>query len=154
MSPRAISELVLREPPVVRADDLLGDAIRTLLDSELPALPVVDEQDRYVGIFGEREFMSAVFPGYVGQLHGAGFLSHSIDAALERRDAARHEPVAKHMSTEHVDVGPDWSDTQLAEIFLHHRVLIVPVVDDQRVLGIITRHDFFTAVARRFLDQG
>ena len=37
------------------------------------------------------------------------------------------------MNTEHVDVGPDFSDTQVAEIFLHHRVLIVPVVDDGRV---------------------
>ena len=37
------------------------------------------------------------------------------------------------MNTEHVDVGPDYSDTQVAEIFLHHRVLIVPVVDDGRV---------------------
>ena len=31
------------------------------------------------------------------------------------------------MNTEHVDVGADYSDTQVAEIFLHHRVLIVPV---------------------------
>ena len=42
---------------------------------------------------------------------------------------------------------------QLAEIFLHHRVLVVPVVDDGQVLGIITRHAFFPAVAQRFLDQ-
>ena len=39
------------------------------------------------------------------------------------------------MNTEHVDVGPDFSDTQVAEIFLHHRVLVVPVVDDGRVDG-------------------
>ena len=43
------------------------------------------------------------------------------------------------MNTEHVDVGPDHSDTQVAEIFLHHRVLIVPVVDHGRVTGVITR---------------
>ena len=55
------------------------------------------------------------------------------------------------MNTEHVDVGPDFSDTQVAEIFLHHRVLVVPVVDGGRVVGVITRSDFFRTIAERFL---
>ena len=49
-----------------------------------------------------------------------------------------------------MDVAPDFADTQLAEIFLHHRVLIVPIVDDGTVTGIITRSDFFRAIAQRF----
>lgn len=154
MSPQRIGDVVLREPPLVRADDRLGDAIRMLLDSDLPALPVLDGRGRYAGIFGEREFMAAIFPGYVGQLRGAAFLTHSIDAALERRDACRDEPVSRYMNTEHIDVGPDYSDTQLAEIFMHHRVLVIPVVDDGKVVGLVTRHAFFQAVAQRFLDQG
>jgi CBS domain-containing protein len=55
------------------------------------------------------------------------------------------------MNTEHVDVGPDFSDVELAEIFLHHRVLIIPVTEDKRVIGLVTRSDFFRAVAERFL---
>ena len=54
------------------------------------------------------------------------------------------------MNTEHVDVPPDFSDVQLAEAFIHHRVLIVPITDGGRVQGIITRSDFFTALAERF----
>ena len=154
MSPRTISDSLVREPPTVSVDDRLETAIRVLLDSDLPAVAVVDRNGRYAGIFGEREFMSAVFPGYLGDLKGAGFLSRSIDAALQRRDTCRTEPVSKYMNTEHIDVGPDYADMQLAEIFLHHRVLVVPVVDDGTVIGVVTRHGFFTAVAERFLDQG
>ena len=58
------------------------------------------------------------------------------------------------MTTEHVDVGPDHSDLQVAEIFLHHRVLIVPVVDyDRHVVGLISRREFFSRLAQRFLDR-
>lgn len=153
MSPQTIGDLVLHEPPVVREDDPLGDAIQTLLESDLPAVPVLDGRGRYAGIFGEREFMAAVFPGYLGDLKGAAFLSRSIDAALERRESCRVEPVSKYMNREHIDVGPDYSDVQIAEVFLHHRVLVVPVIDDGQVLGIITRHAFFTAVAQRFLEK-
>jgi CBS domain-containing protein len=151
MSPRTISELVLREPPVLRAGERVETAVRALLDSGLPALPVAAEDGRYCGIFGEREFMGALFPGYVQQLKGAAFLHRSLDEALEKRDACRIEPVREHMNTEHIDVDADFSDTQVAEIFLHHRVLVVPVVDGGRVIGLLTRGDFFRALADRFL---
>jgi CBS domain-containing protein len=58
------------------------------------------------------------------------------------------------MNTEHIDVGTDYSDVGVAEVFLHHRVLIVPVTEDGRVVGVITRSDFFRALAQRFLDRG
>ena len=74
MSPRTISEPVLREPPLLRANDAIEPAVRQIVESDLPALPVIDDGDRFVGIFGEREFMSALFPGYLSDLKGAAFL--------------------------------------------------------------------------------
>jgi CBS domain-containing protein len=127
--------------------------VRRILDSGLPALPVVDERERFAGIFGEREFMEALYPGYVQQLKTASFLSRSIDEVLEKRQACRAEPVGRYMNTEHVEVGTDFSDTQVAEIFLHHRVLVVPVLDDGHVRGLITRRDFFRTLAERFVDH-
>jgi CBS domain-containing protein len=152
--PRTIAELVLQDPVSLRSDDTLEEAARTVLDSGLPALPVRDAHGRFAGVFGEREFMAALFPGYLDQLKGAAFLRRSLDETLERRDSCRSERVGDHMNTEHVDVGPDYADTQVAEIFLHHRVLIVPVVDNGRLTGIITRGDFFRSVAERFLAAG
>lgn len=67
--------------------------------------------------------IGALFPGYLRTLGYAGFIPRSLDAALEKRAACAGEPVGKHMHPEHIDVGEDFSDTQLAEIFLHHRVL-------------------------------
>lgn len=152
MTPTTISDDILRDAPLLYADDSIADVTPILLDSDLPALPVVDGDQRFAGIYGEREFLEAVFPGYVKQLRYAGFVSHSLDDALERNDACRQDPVSKHMNTEHVDVGPDHSDLQIAETFIHHRVLVIPVVDDGAVRGIVTRADFFAAVAKRFLD--
>ena len=151
MSPRAISQRTMREPETIRTDDSIEDAVGRLLASELPALPVADRSGRYAGIFGEREFMSALFPGYLDQLRSAAFLGRSLDETLEKRDRCRSERVQQHMNREHIDVDPDHSDTQLAEIFLHHRVLIIPIVDHGHVTGVITRSDFFDALAQRFL---
>jgi CBS domain-containing protein len=152
MSPRTVSHALLREAPIIRASDTVGDATRAVLDSGLPALPVVDDDERFVGIFGEREFLGAVFPGYLKELKYAGFVKRSLEDALEKRRECRIEPVSSYMNTEHIDVGGDFSDAHVAEIFLHHRVLLVPVVDARRVVGVITRSDFFRSLAERLLD--
>jgi CBS-domain-containing membrane protein len=151
MSPRTVTDPLLREAPLLRATDSVADATRALLDSDLPALPVVEDDDRLLGIFGEREFLGAVFPGYLKELKHAGFVKRSLEDALEKRSNCRSEQVRGYVNTEHIDVGTDFSDAEVAEIFLHHRVLLVPVIDDRKVVGVITRHEFFRSVAERFL---
>jgi CBS domain-containing protein len=153
MSPRVVSEPLLREAPSVRETDAVAAVTEALLASDLPALPVLDDRDRLVGIFGEREFLGAVFPGYLRELKHAGFVRRSLDEGLERRDECRSEPVGRHMNSEHIAVERDFSDLAVAEIFLHHRVLLVPVTDEGRLAGVITRADFFRSVAERFLAK-
>jgi CBS domain-containing protein len=151
MSPRSFSNPLLRDAPLLRTDESVEHAVRELLASDLPALPVIDGDDRLRGILGEREFFGALFPGYLKELKYAGFVPRSLEDALEKRATCRNDPVSEYMNTEHIDVDPDFSDAQVAEIFLHHRVLLVPVADDGRVIGVITRSAFFRALAERFL---
>jgi CBS domain-containing protein len=151
MSPQRIASTVRREVLLLREDERLGAVVKALIDADVPALPVIDAAGKLCGIFGEREFIGALFPGYLTTLGYAGFVPRSLDAALEKRAGCADEPVGRHMNTEHIDVGEDFSDTQLAEIFLHHRVLIIPIVHAGRVTGIVTREDFFRALAQRLL---
>ena len=147
--PKTITQATIREVAPLQVDDTVGQGARRIIDSGLPALPVVDQDGRFAGIFGEREFMTALFPGYVGQLASARVVSKDIDATIERREGCRNESIADHMTTDHVVVDDDHSDTELAETFLHHRVLIIPVASDGKVHAVVTRNDFFKALAER-----
>jgi CBS domain-containing protein len=153
VSPRQVSENVVREVPWLRAQAPVRTAVQQLLDSGEVALPVVDDRERFTGVFGEREFLGALFPGYLKEISYVGFVPRLLEEAFEKRGQCATEAISEHMLTEHVDVGPDYSDLQVAETFIHHRVLIAPVVDEGRVLGIITRTDFFRRLGERFLDS-
>jgi CBS domain-containing protein len=153
MSPRSIAEMIRREVPLLSVDTPVGVAVAMLLETGFPALPVVHDNQRLAGIFGERELITALFPGYVGSLGHVGFVPKSVEAAIQKRQGCRDDPVSRHMHTEHIDVPADFADIQLAEIFIHHRVLIIPVTDDARVCGIVTRSDFFAALAERLLPD-
>jgi len=154
MSPDALKRALVREVPTLAGDREVGDAVHEIVASGLPALPVVDERGRFVGLFGERELIGALFPGYFGELRSAAFVPHSIDEVIERRLECRRDPVSRYANTEPTAAGPDFSDAQLAETFLHHRVLIVPILDeDGRVTGVVTRSDFFRALADRLTGR-
>ena len=139
--PDSVARAVLRDAPLLQCDQTLREALRELVESDLPALPVVDARDRLAGIFGEREFIGALFPRYVQSLGYAAFVPRSMEDVLKKRRGAAREAVSAYANTEHVDVGEDVSDVALAETFLHHRVLIVPVTQDARVTGVVTRAD-------------
>ena len=84
MSRNRISRPLVRDAPLLREDATVEEAVKGILDSGLPALPVVDDRKQLAGIFGEREFMAALFPGYVRELRFAGFVPKSLDEALEK----------------------------------------------------------------------
>jgi CBS domain-containing protein len=148
--PDSIVKKALREIEPLDADELIGPAARKVIDEGLPALPAVEQDGRFAGIFGEREFMAALFPGYVGELASAAMVSRSVDETIERRSDCSEEPIRRYLTTDHVLVEDDFSDTQLAELFLHHRVLVVPIAAVGRVHAVVTRHDFFCALVERF----
>ncbi len=149
MSDSIVKETI-REIAPLAADDPVGAAAQRLLDTGLPGLPAVEADGRFAGIFGEREFMTALFPGYVRELGSAAMIRRSADETIERRRGCAAEPIRRHLTTDHVVVDDEYSDTQLAELFLHHRVLVIPIATAGRVHALVTRADFFAALVERF----
>lgn len=148
--PDSIVNSALREIEPLGADELIGPAARRLVEAGLPALPAVESDGRFAGIFGEREFMTALFPSYLGDLRSAAMVSRSVDETIERRSSCAAEPIRRYLTTDHVLVEDNYSDTQLAELFLHHRVLIVPIATAGKVHAVVTRQDFFAELVARF----
>lgn len=146
--PDSIVNETLREVTPLDVDEPVGVAARKVIEADLPALPAVDK-GVFAGIFGEREFMAALFPGYVRELASSAMIGRSIDEAIERREGCRLEPIRKYLTTDHVLVEDEYSDTQLAELFLHHRVLIIPIATNGKVHAVVTRAAFFRALAEK-----
>lgn len=148
-----IIKATIQEVEPLSTDETVAGATKRVIELGLPALPVVNEEGEFAGIFGEREFLEAFFPGYVGTLSSARMVSRDLDVAIERRLSCREEPISEHLTADQVVVEDDYSDTLVAELFIHHRVLIIPIATEGRVHALVTRNDFFTELAQRVLDE-
>lgn len=151
--PDSIVKRALREIEPLSADELVGPAAKRVVEAGLPGLPAVESDGSFAGIFGEREFMAALFPGYVSELSSSAMISRNMDEAIDRRLECASEPIRKYLTKDAVRVEDDYSDTQLAELFLHHRVLVIPIATSGRIHAVVTRQDFFHALVKRFVSR-
>lgn len=151
--PDSLVKETIREIEPLPAEEPVGSATRKVIESGLPGLPAIDADGKFAGIFGEREFMEALFPGYMNTLHSAAVVSRTIDETIERRTGCTEEPISEYLTTDHVVVEDEHSDTQLAELFLHHRVLVIPIATEGKIHAVVTRNDFFRALAARVVDS-
>lgn len=105
--------------------DLL-DAIHALVEKRISGAPVVDEQGNLIGILTERDCLERVL---VATYHG---------------EAAG--PVKEVMSRDVKSVSADTSLMDIAKTFVGTKYRRYPVMDDNRLVGILSRRDMLRAV--------
>ena len=77
-----------------------------------------------------------------------GFITRQvIEKALYHK--LDHVPVSEYTNTEVVVVGPESDLTEIQEKIIEHKQRILPVVDGERILGVITRTDLLNILVRK-----
>jgi len=106
----------------VAADTTLGDAARQMRGRNVGAA-VVMEVDRIVGIFTERDLLRAI-------------------ADSRHPDQGR---VQSYMTPDPITLPPDHPPSEAARIMTERRFRHIPVVDQGRLVGIVSIRDLVSA---------
>ncbi len=133
-------DIMLTAFPVVTPNTPLGEVYRAMQSCDLPALPVVDEQGSLVGIVSEDDLLRAVLPVYADTFSDLGFLPrsyrfHGYDQERLSATQAREVLSKQHL----VAADPEERVAELAHLMLEHDLAVVPVVEADRVVGLVTR---------------
>lgn len=131
---------VVRDLPLadasVRDDATFGDASRALSTSRLAAIAVLDNDGRVTGVFTQDAQLRGLFPDYLAELRHTAFLDDDAERLAERALAVGIEPVKRYVTkAPSLDAGE--SHTHAAELFLHHGLAALPVVEEGRFLGML-----------------
>src|SRR5215467_4599247 len=120
--------------------------IATLLHSKrISGVPVVDAAGRILGIVTEGDLV--LREAIAGEHHRSWWLSLFDDPNVIARDYAKtHGRVAKDvMTTPVISVGPATTLSEIAKTLERHRIKRVPVVHDNKLLGIVSRSNLLQA---------
>ena len=121
--------------------DTVRNAARRLSQEHFTDLPVVDEEGIIKGIFGEKEVIGSLFPTYLDELKDTTFvISDFEDHSGHVRDVM-NKPVEHYMRTEYATLPDDFSAMHCAELFLHRRQGVIPLVREDKPVGLVRRSD-------------
>ena len=136
----------------LKGDDIVAEATRRLLTHHVTDLPVVDEDNRLIGMLKLDRLLGSLLPK--AALIGLGmddlrFLADSLDHLRQQMQAIADTPVRQLMvKAEHV-VHPDTSPIEIV-LQLYRGSSNVPVVEREtnRLVGMVSARDVLGALQK------
>jgi CBS domain-containing protein len=144
-------DIMTREVLVVKAEDKVEKAARILLENKISGIPVVDEEDRVIGIISEKDLIIKAgelkVPFYITLFDSIIFLENTMrfNNNLKKYTASK---VKDAMTTKVVSVDEYEPVTNIVKIMQDKKINRVPVLRHGKLIGIITRNDILKAMVR------
>ncbi len=115
---------IMRENVVtINLESSLEEAIELMLSQEISGLPVTDNEGHLAGIVTEFALLAIVY-------------DHKI----------RQDSISEHMTANVLTIEADDPISKIADMCIVHRVRRVPVMENGRIVGMISRRDVLKAL--------
>jgi CBS domain-containing protein len=147
-----VSEIMDRDPVTVSPETSVQDVVSALRENELPGVPVVDPDGTVVGMVTETDLVlpdengDLHIPHYINLFGGTVFLEplSRFEGRLRKAFAAN---AADMMTRDPDTVRPDTTVREAARLIHESGHNRLPVVQDGRLVGVVTRIDVLGALA-------
>ena len=141
------SDVMVRDVITVGPDDDVAVAAKLLVDHDISALPVVDRDRRVIGILSEADLLRREELGTEKQ-RPWWLEAVTPSSVLAMEYAKSHgQRVAEVMSDRVVTATPDASLSQIATLLERNRIKRVPIVENGRLVGVVSRANLIQALA-------
>ena len=123
----AVSDYMTRDVMVASPTDTVQKIYTMIMESGFSAFPVVKKK-RIVGLISRRDLIR----------------TRRMQSVIANH---AHTTIEEVMSKDVVTIGPDETVSSAAELLVKHDVSRLPVIDGDRIVGIVDRHDILTGLA-------
>jgi PTS system nitrogen regulatory IIA component len=142
-----IGDVMTPDPVTVTPDKTLKDVANMFFEKKIRCLPVVDKNKKLVGDITETELLKYALPNYKSFIANVANIPEieSFEELLQREHSAR---VSNFMNKNPVVVDMDAPVVEAAALMLFKKAEMVSVLDDDRLVGVITKTDIVTKIIR------
>ncbi|MBD3238126.1 MAG: CBS domain-containing protein [Candidatus Moranbacteria bacterium] len=148
-----IQDIMTKEVVSVRQDTTIIQVSKILEKHGFHGVPVVNDQNKLVGIITESDFfikdMPDIFlPSYIAFLKRAEFAENLKDKEQEQAKAILEAKAADIMTKECITLTPESDINDLIGVFKNKKIHSVPIVDgNYQLVGIVTQADIIRLVS-------
>ena len=143
----AAADVMTTDVITVSPDATVRDIATLLHSKRISGVPVVDAAGHILGMVTEGDLV--LREAIAGEHRRSWWLSLFDDPTVLARDYAKtHGRVAKDiMTTSVISVDPTAPLSEIAKTLERHRIKRVPVIKDDKLVGIVTRSNLLQALA-------
>ena len=132
MNKNLVRDWMTPKPLTVTSNVTIPEAYWMMVNNKIRRLLVVDDEN-LVGIITIEDLRQKI-----------PFTTFSMDA-VRASDILAHYPIGKIMSLNPKTTSPDTPLVKAAQLMLENNISTLPVMDDDKLVGIITESDIFYA---------
>jgi CBS domain-containing protein len=149
-----IRDVMNSEPVAIQATEAVSDAVRLLRTNEISGMPVL-EGDRLAGVVSESDLLRMLSVEREGGLWLPSPLEvlevpirdlirwEKLQAGAEEAGMTR---VSEVMTKKVFTVSPEDSIEKVASMMVRHRINRLPVLEEGKLVGIVTRGDIIAGL--------
>ena len=150
MNDKTAKDIMTTDVIVAKKDDSIANVATLLIREKIGGLPVVDEENKVVGIISETDIMQKETdiesPRVINFFQGLIFLDDIKKLEDDMKKVAAYK-VEDLMSKDIITVNENDSFDYVANVMIKKSINRVPVVDKENFLkGIICRYDIIKAM--------
>jgi CBS-domain-containing membrane protein len=127
MKTLSAADIMTKDVVTAKKNMVLTDVIELLLRNQISAMPVVDDDKHIVGIVSEIDLVNLTLSGN-----------------------ARDTKVEEVMTKKVISFGPDAELAEMVQSFSKNHLRRVPIVEEGKVLGIVSRRDILREMLKRY----
>lgn len=121
-------DVMTRGVITIGPDATLVDTIKLLVAKEISGMPVVDADEKVIGIISEKDILNFIFSGNI-----------------------RNTKVMEAMTKKVVSFSSDTNIDKISLAISENKFRRVPIIDSGKLVGIISRRDIIRYVLRQYV---
>lgn len=130
----------------IRQDSDIRHAAEIVALSGVSDLMVVDDEDTFIGVLSEGDILRTALPDIDEILDEGGTLEDAFQIFLDKGKQLSELPIAPLIIREPIVLDPENHVAQAATILVDKHIRLLPVVQDSKLVGTISRADVCRAV--------
>ena len=140
------ADIMTRDVVVVPPDAQIAAIAKTMIDNRISGVPVVDE-GKLVGIVTENDLLRRVELSTERERPRWLHFFTSVATLLAEYVRSHGQTASDVMTSDVISVSPDTPIVEIANIFESRHVKRVPVLDGEKIVGIVSRANLIRALA-------
>lgn len=128
-----------------------AEAAKLMYINNFSGLPVVDNNEKIMGIISEKDLFRALYPDYQKFIENPeNYLNY--EEQEKRILEIKNNPVSLYMNKNVISISPQASMMAAGGIMLARHIHRLPVIDNSKIVGIITRNDIYKTILKHYLN--